>query len=404
MTPHQTHAKEPISIEHRCPSPNKDQPKFFKDKKTDALDFESSSCSETFKPFDDYMPITERQLSVSPRITRIENTQPTIQSDLPSLKTDTFEIKAMITEIFYAFKGQPFSTPSSSVPKITLAVTKGSITVRGRLIDLIILVQVPQPKNPSHTTPKPNRGKDIARDTNESPRKLVPASEEKATQEAKLLALSKPELIKVVHEVAKEAGVDLKALQSSKGGQEFIKKQDAKLNVLKRECLEKLTKAKKLRKKRIDQYKWIISSRLKFEKITDIHIHPNTKPIAIKDELGAIIPKNKNKVVEDLMTSLSKKYDRLKVIPGELGINLTFLTPKQVPSLTSCRKRKAQELEPKSFQRMSDIHKVDIDTLLSYSVMDSNINTPANKRLCAVMRSMIESHPDKEKLKSKKVK
>ncbi|GJZ70085.1 hypothetical protein Tco_0633635 [Tanacetum coccineum] len=144
--------------------------------------------------------------SVGPRITRIENTQPTIQSDLPSLK----------------------------------------------------IVQVPQPENPSHTTPKPDRGKGIARETNESPRKLMPSSEEKkfrlhmeskskqkATQKQSLLAPISLNLIRFVHEVAKEDGVDLKALQSSKGGQEFIKKQDAELNVLKRECLEKLTKAKR---------------------------------------------------------------------------------------------------------------------------------------------------------------
>nr|GEV56165.1 ribonuclease H-like domain-containing protein [Tanacetum cinerariifolium] len=42
------------------PSPNKDQPKSSKDKKTDASDSESSSCS--FKPFDNYMPVTKRVL------------------------------------------------------------------------------------------------------------------------------------------------------------------------------------------------------------------------------------------------------------------------------------------------------------------------------------------------------
>nr|GEV63933.1 hypothetical protein [Tanacetum cinerariifolium] len=57
-----------------------------------------------------------------------------------------------------------------------------------------------------------------------------------------------------------------------------------------------------------------------------------------------------------------------------------------------------------AFQRMSDIHTVDVHTLLSYMVMALNINTPTNQRLCAVMRSLSESHLDKEKLKSKKVK
>ncbi|GJU75401.1 hypothetical protein Tco_1272471 [Tanacetum coccineum] len=49
--------------------------------------------------------------SVGPRMTRIENTQIDIQYDISSLKTDTAEIKAMMTEIFYAFRGQPFSAP-----------------------------------------------------------------------------------------------------------------------------------------------------------------------------------------------------------------------------------------------------------------------------------------------------
>ncbi|GJU78554.1 hypothetical protein Tco_1275624 [Tanacetum coccineum] len=40
----------------------RDVPESSKSKKTYALDSESSSCSETFKPFDNYMPITERQL------------------------------------------------------------------------------------------------------------------------------------------------------------------------------------------------------------------------------------------------------------------------------------------------------------------------------------------------------
>ncbi|GKA71430.1 hypothetical protein Tco_0777569 [Tanacetum coccineum] len=107
------------------------------------------------------------------------------------------------------------------------------------------------------------------------------------------------------------------------------------------------------------------------------------------------------------------KYERLKVIPGEIRINPSLPVPEQVPSLSSGRKRKAQELElegiffidvfgDQAFQRISDIHKADVDTLLSYLMMA--INTPENQGFCAVMRSMIESHPDKEKLKSKRVK
>ncbi|GJW91363.1 hypothetical protein Tco_0168916, partial [Tanacetum coccineum] len=56
------------------------------------------------------------------------------------------------------------------------------------------------------------------------------------------------------------------------------------------------------------------------------------------------------------------------------------------------------------FQRISDMHKVDVDTLLKYLVMASNVDTLSNQRFCMVLRSLIHSHPDKKKLESKKVK
>nr|GEX69646.1 retrovirus-related Pol polyprotein from transposon TNT 1-94 [Tanacetum cinerariifolium] len=78
----------------------------------------------------------------------------------------------------------------------------------------------------------------------------------------------------------------------------------------------------------------------------------DTKPIPITivkptDEPRDNILKKKNKVVEDLMNSLSKKYKRLIATPDKLQIKLILSAPRQVLSLTSGRKRKAQELEPK---------------------------------------------------------
>nr|GEV06703.1 hypothetical protein [Tanacetum cinerariifolium] len=57
-----------------------------------------------------------------------------------------------------------------------------------------------------------------------------------------------------------------------------------------------------------------------------------------------------------------------------------------------------------AFQRMNVMHKVDIETLLTYLVMTSNITTPESTRFCLKLRKMIAEHPDQEKLKSKKVK
>ncbi|GKA74607.1 hypothetical protein Tco_0780909 [Tanacetum coccineum] len=118
------------------------------------------------------------------------------------------------------------------------------------------------------------------------------------------------------------------------------------------------------------------------------------------------------------MTSLGKRYERLKKIPEELGIQsaLPAPIPEQAPSQSSGRKRKHVELEPEikvprlecnrslpegvpfvnnmvieepeygifftdvfgdqAFQRWNDIHKVGVDSLVSYLVMASMIKTP----------------------------
>ncbi|GKE58068.1 hypothetical protein Tco_1497253 [Tanacetum coccineum] len=57
-----------------------------------------------------------------------------------------------------------------------------------------------------------------------------------------------------------------------------------------------------------------------------------------------------------------------------------------------------------AFQRMSDINKVEVDALLTYLVMASNITSPKNTRFCLKLRKLIEEHLDQEKLQSKKVK
>ncbi|GJU88099.1 hypothetical protein Tco_1300522 [Tanacetum coccineum] len=193
---------------------------------------------------------------------------------------------------------------------------------------------------------------------------------------------------------------------------------------------------------------WTMTNRIKPEPITDVKIHPNTKldvlsvyknndkrkfdvnnpfkfidfGITELDELGQIIQKKKNSIVKDLMTSLSKRYERLNKIPKELGIQsaLPAPVPEQASSQTSRRKRKNMELEPEvkvlglecnrslpegvpftnnmvikepeygifftdvfgdqAFQRWNDIHKVGVDSIVSYLVMASMVKTKENAR------------------------
>ncbi|GJY86952.1 hypothetical protein Tco_0500978 [Tanacetum coccineum] len=141
--------------------------------------------------------------------------------------------------------------------------------------------------------------------------------------------MSKPELIKVVHEEASNIRIDPKVLASEKGGQEFKKIQDAELKVLNREHLQKVKKVMKLRNKRFDQYMWITTSRLKLKPITDVKIHANTKPTVITVYRGT--DRRNFKVqnpfkfgdfritkLDKLVLSLRRKRTRLKIKHMEL--------------------------------------------------------------------------------------
>ncbi|GJX43822.1 hypothetical protein Tco_0260498 [Tanacetum coccineum] len=284
--------------------------------------------------------------------------------------------------------------------------------------------------------------------------------------------MTKPEVIKVVQEEAEKIGLDPKAIKCAKAGEMFKKSQDAEHVILKRQHIEKVIKSLELRKHKYDSYMWTINSRLKSEPITDIKIHPKNKPVVIivyrgtdgrnfevhepflfgafgiseLDELREIIPKKKNALVKDLMNSLSRRYERLKKIPEELGIHsaLPAPAPEQASSRSSGRKRKHMELEPETripglecnralpenvpfvnnmvieepeygifftdefgdqaFQRWSDIDKVGMEALVSYLVAASMVKSTENARFSMKLRKLIAEHPDQEKLKSKKVK
>nr|GEW22432.1 hypothetical protein [Tanacetum cinerariifolium] len=202
-------------------------------------------------------------------------------------------------------------------------------------------------------------------------------------------------------EEAEKIRLDPKTIISAKACEKFKKASDAEHQVLKREHSQKAKRAMELKKKRFEQYIWTTSSRLRPKPITDFKIHPNTKPLVLTvyrandkrnfqvhnpfkfvnfivtelDELGPIIQKKKNAIVKDPMTSLGKIFERLKKIPEELEIQsaLPASTPKQALFESSGRKRKHVELNLKS--RWNDIHKVGVDSLVSYIVMALMIKT-----------------------------
>ncbi|GJZ99569.1 hypothetical protein Tco_0672120 [Tanacetum coccineum] len=196
----------------------------------------------------------------------------------------------------------------------------------------------------------------------------------KAAEQARLLAITKPEVVKVVRVEAEKIRIDPERITSAKEGEKFKKAQDTKLKVLNKERSKKLRKSLALRKHKFKNYIWTISNRHKPEKITDVKIYLHTKPVVVTvyrstdrrtfrvhnpfsfgafgitelDEMREIILKKKHVVVKDLMNSLSKRYERIKKIPKELGIQSALPAPilEQASSKSSGRKRKHMELEP----------------------------------------------------------
>ncbi|GJX46499.1 hypothetical protein Tco_0271689 [Tanacetum coccineum] len=155
-----------------------------------------------------------------------------------------------------------------------------------------------------------------------------------------------------------KSGLDPRKITSAKAGEKFKKAQDVEHEVLKREHYKKVKRLTELNRRRAEEYMWNTTNRIKPEPITNVRIHPNTKPIVASifrnndkrnfdvhklfrfsdfgitelDELGPIIQKKliqlkKNFIVKDLMTSLSKRYERLKKILEELGIQSALPAP-----------------------------------------------------------------------------
>ncbi|GJV58767.1 hypothetical protein Tco_1464867 [Tanacetum coccineum] len=177
-------------------------------------------------------------------------------------KQDILEIKSMMMEIYEAFKDQSSSVPSGSVTP-TLAITHIPISsIKPTQAQQIISTT---PESPQASL-RMDKGKGIATESDKDPsNKLVPASiivrpdpdeevkvpytingkmyfltgkemqayldkEElikKAEEEARLIAMSKPEVIKVVQKEVEKIGLDLKKIASAKAGEKFKKAQEA---------------------------------------------------------------------------------------------------------------------------------------------------------------------------------
>ncbi|GKB68699.1 hypothetical protein Tco_0930111 [Tanacetum coccineum] len=253
----------------------------------------------------------------------VELSQTALKREISSLRKDTSEIKSMMTEMYAAFQGHPSSAPSGSVTP-TLALTDIQANVEGENANTtateeppshtegeteeprlaIPISSIPSTVIPptqaqpitsiiihpesSQATPKIDKGKGIATESDDDPsKKLVKASsivrpdpDEPVRVEfminGKVVYLTEQEIQDYwdKEEQIKKAEEESRLLA-------ITKPEDAEHVVLKRQHTKKVRKSLELRKHKYDSYMWIVSSRLKPEPITDIKIHPNTKPVVI---------------------------------------------------------------------------------------------------------------------------
>ncbi|GJX64434.1 hypothetical protein Tco_0298777 [Tanacetum coccineum] len=289
-------------------------------------------------------------------------------------------IKEMVTEMFHDFKGLSSSTPLSSATILIVTPPEANATVReGENSKKRVVVWQkppsytegePQPMVTRELKPKVAKDVEVAKVEKELADLEKEEKLERATQEAKLIELNKHVLVKVVGEV------------------------DVELKVHQREYLAKVKKSNKLKKKRYNQYVWTTTNRLKPEKITDTYIYPNIKPVAIT------VYKNNDQRNFELEPEVRiAGLECNKILPKGIPFvnNKVVETPEHVIFFTDA-------LDEHAFQRVSAIHKVEVETLLGYLVMAGNVNNLNNQRFYVLQRQMIDAHHDREKLKSKKVK
>ncbi|GJT63690.1 hypothetical protein Tco_1015170 [Tanacetum coccineum] len=317
---------------------------------------------------------TNMAWNLDARLSGLEQAQNHIQSSMSSLKEDTHSIKNMMTEMYEVFKGQSSDIPPTQAQPITTITTHPESSQAAPRIDKRKGIATESDKDPlkklvlTSTIVRLDPDKDVKVPYMINRKMCYLIDKEmqayldreeklrKAAKEERLLAISKPKVIKVVQKDAQKIGLDPNKIVSAKAGE---------------------------KKYKFENYMWTINNRLKPETITDIKIHPKTKPVVI----------TVYRVVQDFMNSLSRRYERIRKIPEELGIKSALPAlapaPEQASSKSLRKKRKhmpdykiffTNEFGDKAFQRWSDIDKVRMEALVSYLVATSMVQSPKNAR------------------------
>ncbi|GJS43221.1 hypothetical protein Tco_0568264 [Tanacetum coccineum] len=280
----------------------------------------------------------------------------------------------------------------------------------------------------SYATLRIDKGKRIATESDENPSKrrvpaltiIHPEPNEPVRVEfminGKIVYLTEQEIQEYwdKEEKMKKAAKEAKLLPClglkkipQKAGETFKKAWDAEHEVLKKEHSKKVKLLTELNKRRAEEY--MNNDKKNF----DVH-HPfkfSDFGITELDELGPIIQKKKNSIASSQSLGRKRKHMELELEVKVLGLECNKSLSKGIPFVNHMVIEEPEYgiffiyvFGDQAFQRWDDIHKVGVDSRVSYLVMASMAKTKENARFSLKLRKMIANHPDQDKLKSKKVK
>ncbi|GJY61581.1 hypothetical protein Tco_0462238 [Tanacetum coccineum] len=331
--------------------------------------------------------------SVGPRLTKIEHTQTMLQNDISSLKKDTSEIKNMMTEIFCAFKGQTLPSKPHSHTKREKADMDTKEAVK------------------KESTKKPENEKkeqELARASKAIPISIVRPLTRPDPELQKMRSPSIIKLIDTILEVpVRKPQTQLIGLVIDITPPPQPKSSQATLRIDKGKRDTHLDKEEKI-KKATEEAKLLAMDKPELIKV----VHEEASKVRIDPKiLESAKGGQEFKKIQDAEIKEKRKIMELEPKTPIPGLECNRSLPEGVPFVNNMLIEEPEYgmffidvFGDEAFQRMSDIHKVDVDTLLTYLVMASNISTYENQRFCLKLRKLIEIHPDQEKLKPKRVK
>ncbi|GJS76931.1 hypothetical protein Tco_0726812 [Tanacetum coccineum] len=312
------------------------------------------------------------------RVSGLKRAQNHIKSSMSSLQEDISSIKSMMTKMYNAFRGQYSSAPSGSVT-LTLALTHISANVEGDNATHTATKELPKlVKASSIVRPDPDEpvkvefiinGKTIYL-TKQEIHDYWDKEEQikKAEEEDGLNAISKPKVIKVVHDEAKKLGIHPKEVITTKAGELFKKAKDVEHAVFKRQHTEKVRKSLELRNHKLKKI---------FE---ELEIH---------SALLAPAPEQ----ASSQTSGRKRKHIELEPETRISGLECNQALPENVPFVNNMVIEEPEygifftdEFGDQAFQRWSDIEKVGMEALVSYLVASSMVKS------CKVQHETEEIH------------